>query len=178
MGQQCWYSYALALPAPFDAISPLINLSRIELGAGSGLVGLALALASDSLSVLLTDLPKIVPLLQHNLSINPLRGKADIQVLNWGSPIPDLVIRYPEIILAADCCYLESSFPLLLTTMQNLMGPHTVCYFCFKKRRRADMNFIRKARKIFNVRTVDDDPDKGAWTREGIHMYVFPQDNI
>ncbi|KAL9045942.1 MAG: hypothetical protein Q9214_001105 [Letrouitia sp. 1 TL-2023] len=142
----------------------------IELGAGSGLVGLALALASDSLSVHLTDLPKLVPLLQHNLSINPLRSKADIRVLNWGSPIPDFVIRYPEIILAADCCYLESSFPLLLTTMQKLMGLHTICYFCFKKRRRADMDFIRKARKVFDVRTVDDDPNKEAWAREGIHI--------
>lgn len=50
------------------------------------------------------------------------------------------------------------------------MGPDTLCYFCYKKRRRADMKFIKMARKVFEVKNVDDDPDKGNWGRDGVHL--------
>lgn len=52
------------------------------------------------------------------------------------------------------------------------MGAGAVCFFCFKKRRRADMNFVKMARKVFAVKDVEDDPDKEVWRREGIHLYV------
>lgn len=50
------------------------------------------------------------------------------------------------------------------------MGEETVCYLCFKKRRRADMGFVKAARKVFDVMDVEDDPDKGVWKREGVFM--------
>ncbi|KAI4125095.1 MAG: hypothetical protein LQ341_007003, partial [Variospora aurantia] len=55
-------------------------------------------------------------------------------------------------------------------TMRELMGTGTVCYFCFKKRRRADMGFVKMARKVFEVQAVKDDPDGGLWEREGLHL--------
>ncbi len=72
--------------------------------------------------------------------------------------------------LAADCVYFEPAFPLLLETMKELIGEETVCYLCFKKRRRADMGFVKAARKVFEVRDVGDDPDRGVWEREGVFM--------
>ncbi|KAI4225487.1 MAG: hypothetical protein L6R36_003877 [Xanthoria steineri] len=59
---------------------------------------------------------------------------------------------------------------LLRTKMTELQD--TVCYFCFKKRRRADMSFVKMARKVFEVTDVEDDPDKKVWSRQGIHLYV------
>lgn len=55
------------------------------------------------------------------------------------------------------------------------MGPDAVCYFCFKKRRRADMNFVKMARKVFDLRDVEDDAEKEIWGREGVHLYVVAQ---
>lgn len=54
--------------------------------------------------------------------------------------------------------------------MKELIGEETVCYFCFKKRRRADMGFVKAARRVFEVRDVRDDPDRGVWEREGVFM--------
>ncbi|KAL8859550.1 MAG: hypothetical protein Q9178_003949 [Gyalolechia marmorata] len=61
---------------------------------------------------------------------------------------------------------------MFVLTMQEVISSDTICYFCFKKRRRADMRFVKMARKLFEVRDVKDDPDKEAWSREGIHLYV------
>ena len=120
--------------------------------------------------VYLTDLAPILPLLEHNISLNSPSTPTTAHILEWGSPIPNAIPSPPDILLAADCVYFEPAFPLLLQTMQDLMRPETVSYFCFKKRRRADMNFMKMARKVFDVRDVEDDPDKEAWGREGIHL--------
>lgn len=54
--------------------------------------------------------------------------------------------------------------------MEDLIGGETVCYFCFKKRRRADLGFVKMAKKAFDIRAVEDDPDKAVWGREGLFL--------
>ncbi|KAL8776223.1 MAG: hypothetical protein Q9213_008349 [Squamulea squamosa] len=124
-------------------------------------------------SIYLTDLPQILPLLEHNITLNTSQTSVTAHVLEWGSLISLALPSPPDILLAADCVYFEPAFPLLLQTMQAIIGPSTICYFCFKKRRRADMKFMKMARKVFAVTNVEDDPDKEVWSREGIHLYVY-----
>ena len=81
--------------------------------------------------------------------------------------------KTPDIILAADCCYFEPTFPLLLDTLDGLMGQASdVCaYFCFKERRKADLGFLKMARKRFDVRDGGlHDPKRKVWQREGIFL--------
>lgn len=124
----------------------------------------------------------MLSLMQRNIALNSLEDKVTAEVLDWGTPIPPpsdkessslismVEERYPDIILAADCVYFEPAFPLLLRTMQQLLGPKTVCYFCFKKRRKADWRFIRDMKKRFEVvDTKYDDQDQDR--RDGIHLY-------
>lgn len=116
----------------------------------------------------LTDLPTIVPLLNHNIALNSPATPTTAHILEWGGSAPRVFL--PDILLAADCVYFEPAFPLLLQTMQVLMRPETVCYFCFKKRRSADMRFVKMIRKSFEVKAVQDDPDDKVWGREGVHL--------
>lgn len=46
------------------------------------------------------------------------------------------------------------------------MGNDTLCYFCYKKRRRADKDMIRKLSKLFNVEEI-----KGKWGKDGVFLY-------
>ena len=46
------------------------------------------------------------------------------------------------------------------------MGENTVCYFCYKKRRRADRDVIRKLGKLFEVEEM-----KGLWEKDGVFLY-------
>lgn len=75
-------------------------------------------------------------------------------------------------LLAADCCYLEETFPLLLSTMEELIGEKTVCYFCYKRRRRADKDMMKMVRKVFEVREVE-----GRWQTERVFLYEIRRKN-
>ncbi|KAL1872878.1 Protein-lysine N-methyltransferase rrg1 [Paecilomyces lecythidis] len=107
-------------PELVPATSPSVSrnkagktLRALELGAGTGLVGLSFAaLRGSAASIHLTDLPAIVPNLSHNVSLNSeLLSKTDAivstGVLDWSvapEPLPAADERY-DIILAADPLY-------------------------------------------------------------------------
>ena len=107
--------------------------------------------------------------MQRNIVLNGLEGKVKPALYDWGAARPANVPA-PDVILAADCVYFEPAFPLLQQTLQDLLGPSTVCYFCFKRRRRADMNFLKAAKKLFVVEDVTDDSDRESYSRENIFL--------
>lgn len=153
----------------------LIPVLRLELGAGGGLVGLALAIAlaprEDDTHVHITDQISMLELMKQNIKLNDLPPRViHASILNWGDS-SDQTIQ-PDIVLAADCVYFEPAFPLLLSTLSHVMKENTVCYFCFKKRRKADMRFLRDCRKEFCVQDIQDDPDKEVWSRQGLFLYI------
>ena len=84
----------------------------------------------------------------------------------------------PDVILAADCVYFEPAFPLLLQTLKDLLAlcPSATVYFCFMKRRRADMQFLKSAKKSFIVTEVADD-ERPVFSRQGLFLYTFTRKN-
>ena len=113
----------------------------------------------------------MLALMEKNIALNDLAEKVKAVVYDWGKPSPSSLPTHPDIILAADCVYFEPAFPLLQQTLQDLIGDDSVCYFCFKKRRRADLHFIRTIKKMFWVRSVEEDPNRVAYSRENIVLY-------
>ena len=118
----------------------------------------------------ITDQVPMFELMKRNISLNNLDSQVDASIYDWGSAPPSNIPAHPDVILAADCVYFEPAFPLLQKTLQDLIGEKTVCYFCFKKRRRADLQFMKVARKLFKVEEVGDDPDKEVYSRENIFL--------
>ena len=87
----------------------------------------------------------------------------------------------PNIVLAADCVYFEPAFPLLLKTLEDLLSiddeatpqeDRMVIYFCFKKRRRADNQFLKKAQKKFCLTEVFDE-ERPVFSRENMFLYTI-----
>ncbi len=154
--------------------------SIIEIGAGGGLVGLAVALGCEvdsSKPIYITDQIPMLALMQKNIALNNLHGRVQAEVYDWGTPPPESILaegEHPQVVLAADCVYFEPAFPLLLKTLKDLIGPATMCYFCFKKRRKADMRFIRDMMKTFDVEQVAYD-GREADQREGLFLYQVQQ---
>jgi predicted nicotinamide N-methyase len=154
----------------------LCGKSIIEIGAGGGLVGLAVALGCDlgekKQKILITDQEPMFALMQKNIALNDLSEKAEARIYDWGTKAPTFPANFqstPDIVLAADCVYFEPAFPLLLQTLTDLIGSNTICYFCFKKRRKADMRFIRDMRRKLVVREIEYE-DREADQKEGIHL--------
>ncbi|KXX73239.1 Protein-lysine methyltransferase METTL21D [Madurella mycetomatis] len=149
----------------------------LELGAGVGIVGLTIARGCSTLDhpMYITDVIEMEPLMQHNIALNGLDGRVTAKVLNWGEPLSQEILDFkPDTILAADCVYFEPAFPLLLRTLQDLMAlvPSATVFFCFKKRRRADMQFLKAARKSFTVTEIADE-DRPVFSRDGLFLYTF-----
>jgi protein N-lysine methyltransferase METTL21A len=153
--------------------------SITEIGAGGGLVGLAVALGceiNEGIKVQITDQVPMLSLMKKNIALNGLEHRVEALVYDWGNTPPEGLYLQPDIVLAADCVYFEPAFPLLLSTLEDLIGPKTICYFCFKKRRKADMRFIRDMMKKFSVRYVDYE-DKESDQREGLFLYEVTKRN-
>jgi len=116
----------------------------------------------------------MLELMEHNIQLNTLRGAVQAVIYDWGEPKPSHLPIQTDIVLAADCVYFEPAFPLLQAALKELLSENTVCFFCFKKRRRADLQFIKTAKKMFNVTEIQDNPDKEIYSRENIFLYVHP----
>jgi hypothetical protein len=152
--------------------NPIFN--SVELGAGGGLVGLAVARGCHlEQPIYITDQEPMFSLMKSNIQLNNLGPNATAAILNWGEPIPKQIPSKPNVIIAADCVYFEPAFPLLITTLQDLLGPNSVCYFCYKRRRRADMRFMKMAKKAFEMELVRDDPGAEGYNRESIFIYTI-----
>ncbi|KAB5577663.1 putative methyltransferase-domain-containing protein [Coniochaeta sp. 2T2.1] len=148
----------------------------LELGAGGGLVGLAVAKGCKLEAPLyITDQMEMYDLMQRNIDLNGFQDRVKRILLNWGEPLSQEVVELqPDVILAADCVYFEPAFPLLRQTLTDLLTlcPSATIYFCFKKRRRADMHFLAKAKKTFKVVEIEDD-QRPVFSREGLFLYTF-----
>ena len=112
----------------------------------------------------------MLQLMNENIALNFLSDRVKTTVYDWGAPVPSSLPRPVDILLAADCVYFEPAFPLLQTTLQDLIQQDTICYFCFKKRRRADMQFVKAVKRMFDVQEIEDDPGKDNYRQENIFL--------
>ncbi|XP_032501746.1 EEF1A lysine methyltransferase 3 [Phocoena sinus] len=104
----------------------------IELGAGTGIVGILAALQGGDVTI--TDLPLVLEQIQGNVQANvPAGGGAQVRALSWGIDQHVFPGDY-DLVLGADIVYLEPTFPLLLGTLQHLCGPHGTIYLASKMR--------------------------------------------
>ncbi|PSR80942.1 putative methyltransferase-domain-containing protein [Coniella lustricola] len=153
----------------------------LEIGAGGGLVGLAVAKGCTlSQPLYMTDQLEMLSLMEHNIVLNEVESRVKPLVLNWGEALPEEVVQFkPDVILAADCVYFEPAFPLLLQTLKDLLAlcPSATVYFCFMKRRRADMHFLKNAKKAFTITELPDD-DRAIFSRQGLFLYSITSKQV
>ncbi|KAI7973709.1 hypothetical protein EIK77_004315 [Talaromyces pinophilus] len=144
LGMKTWVSsYLLSrrLDSIFEAVPELVRsesttspsstrLKALELGSGTGLVGLSFAaLRGASASIHLTDLPVIVPNLAKNVELNSeLLNKVNAEVttglLDWSippTPSPTKDDLY-DVILAADPLYSPDHPKWLVETINTWLS--------------------------------------------------------
>lgn len=126
----------------------------LELGSGTGLVGLSCALWGAK--VYLSDLPDVTALLHFNVHLNRARGLCplDVEVLphEWGTELPALETL--DVVVMADVVYdVEASRQLMLTllALAAAYGPSLQFLMAFRPRNVEDPEFFRDLSKHFDL---------------------------
>ncbi|XWS29298.1 hypothetical protein CRYUN_Cryun24cG0016800 [Craigia yunnanensis] len=156
------------------------KLNILELGSGTGLVGIAAAVTLGA-NVTVTDLPHVIPNLQFNVDANTdvvaqKGGTVNVALLRWGEDDDVVVIgREFDLILASDVVYHDHLFEPLIQTLRFLLNggdENKVFLMAHLRRWKKDAAFFKKAKKFFNVETIHTDPPK-AGSRIGVVVYGF-----
>eukprot|EP01064_Diplonema_japonicum_P036550 TRINITY_DN823_c5_g1_i1.p1 TRINITY_DN823_c5_g1~~TRINITY_DN823_c5_g1_i1.p1 ORF type:complete len:216 (+),score=35.60 TRINITY_DN823_c5_g1_i1:53-700(+) len=144
----------------------------VEIGAGTGLVGIAAALLGAE-SVVLTDLPSELPLLQENADLNSAPNTT-VAPCEWGNKSHLSSLGTFDVILVSDCLYGRDDDTislLLLDTLIALSHPTTHVYlaYCYRENLIMDLSFFETAEETYNS-------TQHALPRNKIRQGVQPED--
>ena len=93
----------------------------LELGSGTGLVGLTAA-GLGANEVFLTDKPELIALLERNIEVNDLSGTVKAIPLCWGEDDATAMGAF-DLILGSDLLYAPEAFEPLLETLSQVCQP-------------------------------------------------------
>jgi len=133
------------------------NKRIIELGSGTGVVGLTCSFTELGAEVWLTDLPKLLPLLTHNAKINGLEKNVHIESLSWGDDVDNFSPPF-DVILLSDViagCY-KDDFEKLVKTLWDLSEKNTRIILSYELRSREDLEFFRLLNEKFSYQKVNN----------------------
>lgn len=110
----------------------------IELGSGTGVVGIAAAIAGgDDAFVALTDSqPALVEMLRTSLQGNRLDSRCVAEVYEWTGELPvNLRSQAPfDVVLAADCLYSENTAGALCDALEVVASSDPLILVCLQER--------------------------------------------
>ncbi len=147
----------------------------LELGAGTGIVGLTAAGFGESTTVVLTDQSHMIPLLEENIRLNDLQHKARAVQLEWGTDSREVVPMVSEtaassmplfdIVCGSDILYSPDNFSLLLETLCQVCTPAVTEVVLAYPRRFTEDIFCEAAVEWFEVSPEEEIEDNIFLTR-------------
>ncbi|XP_035533418.1 protein N-lysine methyltransferase METTL21A isoform X2 [Morone saxatilis] len=138
----------------------------IELGAGTGLVGIVTALLGAKVTI--TDRQPALDFLSANVKANlppDSQGAVVVSELTWGEGLEQYPAGGFELVLGADIVYLEDTFVPLLRTLEHLCSDTGVVLLACKIRYKRDTDFLSMLKQRFTVEEVYYDKQRD------IHVY-------
>lgn len=114
----------------------------LELGAGTGYVGIALAnLLRKPCQVYITDLAQVVPLIEENVKLHYVKTNESAEIivdrLHWGNSTDAsrLLSGGPfDLVVVSDCVYFPELFGMLLDTLLDVCDASTRVVIGYKCR--------------------------------------------
>ncbi|KAJ8288800.1 hypothetical protein COCON_G00014590 [Conger conger] len=165
---------------PQNGVNKWANKSVLELGAGTGVVGLMAATLGAYVTV--TDLEDLQHLLQINIRDNRslvTSGSIAAKVLKWGEDVTEFSPR-PDYILMADCIYYEQSLGPLVKTLRDLAGPETCVICCYEQRTmgnnpEVENTFFQLLLQHFRSEEIPQEKQDPEFSSPDIHiLHLYP----
>ncbi|KAJ3066300.1 Methyltransferase-like protein 21D [Podochytrium sp. JEL0797] len=154
-------------------------LRILELGAGCGLLGLVATEVVQDAQLVLTDLPKVLPLLETNTNHSQ---NIRVETLEWlQSPTDTLPAHITslmpfDVVLLSDCVYDETAFIPLINTLDTLTkdNPDTLIIMAYERRKfDTEVSFFKKFGELFRFRHVkEEDLDPQFKAVDEIYLFL------
>ncbi|XP_053545477.1 protein N-lysine methyltransferase METTL21D [Bombina bombina] len=152
----------------------LAGRTILELGAGTGIVGIMAATVGADVTV--TDLEDLQDLMKINIERNShlITGSCQVKVLKWGDRLADFMTP-PDYIIMADCLYYEESLEPLLKTLKDLAGSDTCILCCYEQRTMGknpeiERKFFELLKNDFEYKEVPLEEHDEEYRSEDIHI--------
>ncbi|KAE8289877.1 Protein-lysine methyltransferase METTL21D [Larimichthys crocea] len=147
----------------------------LELGAGTGVVGLMAATLGAQVTV--TDLEDLQTLLKVNIQENQAlisSGSITAKVLKWGEDVSEFT-QPPHYVLMADCIYYEQSIVPLVESLKLLSGPDTCVICCYEQRTegvnpKVEKQFFELLQQNFSCEEIPLDMQDPEFSSPDIHI--------
>jgi len=147
------------------------NKRVIELGSGTGLLGIALALLGAN--IVFTDLKPMLEILDRNVKLNIVSNsyRVKVQELSWGANARN-GSPFFDIIVASDVTYEDENIEPLIATLCNLSGPDTVIYIGAEVRKmQAEDIFKNNATHYFDIEMLETEGLDEAFADINVAIY-------
>ncbi|XP_076841160.1 protein N-lysine methyltransferase METTL21A [Brachyhypopomus gauderio] len=148
----------------------------IELGAGTGLVGIVATLLGGNVTI--TDRKPALEFLRDNVKENippDLQGAVQVSELTWGEGLEHYPSGGYDLILGADIVYLEDTFPALLQTLGHLSSGESELLLSCRIRYERDERFLRLLGNHFSVQEVHYDAQRDIHIYRAVKMKAKPE---
>eukprot|EP00794_Sanderia_malayensis_P003377 gene3377-3865_t len=142
----------------------LENKKIIELGAGTGLVGMVSCLLGGD--VVITDTSKALECTKENVNRNLLkeneRTRCKVEELHWGRNLEQWKGTYWDLIIGADIVYIKDTFNELFETFKILTEKNDKAKIILSCRIRyqRDVDFFNLLKTEFTVKEIYYDTDR------------------
>lgn len=140
----------------------------LELGAGSGYVGLACAISADTSPgiVTITELDDLLDRIRSNAKENKLEGKVNVCAFDWREPekaegilspwvqrsdTPDDYGKQYDIVLASDCLYEGYSLPTLMQALLHVCSKRTRIILSYRRRHPIEQECFKLLGQVFDI---------------------------
>lgn len=142
----------------------------IELGSGTGLVGISLSKMQPGCQILLTDKKELIPLLDHNIQINQAEANTTAQCLDWCQSVDS---GKADLVLVSDGIWCKDLHQPLATTLAGLAGPQTRVLLCYETRNFAEeAEFFALWSKDFRFHDIKP-ADQHPMMQSGDDIFLF-----
>lgn len=130
--------------------------------------------ACGASSVLLTDVPDRMPLLEHNIELNE-ELKLSAKPLSWGPVQSDeLKDTTFDVILCSDVLFNDTAIPLLVYSIQKLSKSGSICFSSCEHRWDGALQFYTLMEaEGFSVEHIQKEDHHPGYYHESVHVCKF-----